>query len=151
MSRPEKKAKKLQWSSEEIDSNAEAQLHSKSLQEQGNVCASLGQYQAAIRCWQEALRYSSTPAIIYEQLSQVYLELDRTFPAIQAAEAGCKLDPTWAEVWLSLTRAQAAHGELEMALSSCVRSVRCNPTLEDAWNELKAIKEARNKKKMSKQ
>ncbi len=77
------------------------------LQEEGNSLAEAGRYESALARWDQALlllnRQQSQHqrrALLQESRAQAFLELERTFPAIEAATQATRLAPNWPEVIL---------------------------------------------------
>ncbi|BDA43397.1 probable tetratricopeptide repeat protein 33 [Coccomyxa sp. Obi] len=90
----------------------------KQLQEEGSRHAEDGQYSAAIRTWDRALSMRPTSAVLHELKAQVLLDAGQPWAAIQSAMKATSLDSSWAEGFLTLSRAQFNYGEPEEALNS---------------------------------
>jgi tetratricopeptide (TPR) repeat protein len=74
---------------------------------------------------------------IHESRAQVFLALDRDFEAVRAAESSTNLDPSWAEGWLTLGRAQHNLGEPALAAASFQTALELNvsPQVEAEAND----------------
>lgn len=72
-------------------------------------------------------------AKVYEMKSQVLMEMDKTFEAIQAAEVATNLEPEWYLAWKTLARAQLNFGEANLALKSAERAMKLSsPKIQDS-------------------
>lgn len=78
--------------------NEENQTLFSKLKEEGNSLAEIGEFEKALAKFNEALLINPKDSILYQLKSQILLELERSFEAIQAAEFVIKLNPSWSEV-----------------------------------------------------
>jgi uncharacterized protein HemY len=104
----------------------------------GDNCAEKGDYIKAVHAWNESLRYEIS-AEVYECISQVQLELDHTFAAVQAAHHAVRLAPTCTSAYVTLARAQLNHGEFRLAHRTFARAVRLDPTSQELRAEFQEI------------
>lgn len=118
-----------------VEETKAAQSKARSYEEAGNERASQGDLEGALMQYKESLRYDDSAYKIHEQVAQLHLEMDQTFPAIQAATAATKLAPTWPIGFLTLSRAQLNHGEPLLALSSISEALRLDPDNDEITSE----------------
>ncbi|EXC04744.1 Tetratricopeptide repeat protein 33 [Morus notabilis] len=84
-------------------------------------------------------------AVLHEQKAQVLLEIADAWSALKAAtHSGCtyhyefeltgatELEPSWAEAWITLGRAQLNFGEPDSAIQSFDRALAIKPDSEEA-------------------
>eukprot|EP00466_Bigelowiella_natans_P010953 jgi/Bigna1/90845/estExt_fgenesh1_pg.C_810016 len=120
----------------------------KSLDGEGAILAEKGAFGKAIGKWNQALQMCSDgddeaplKAVLYEQCSQVYLELGRSFDAVVQAHKAVENDSTFVHGYVSLARAQLNLGEPYMALSTMQKALLLDPTTPALWKEFKELKE----------
>ncbi|CAE5964425.1 unnamed protein product [Arabidopsis arenosa] len=107
----------------------EAKHLAEAIRAQGDKLAEEGKYQEALGKWEAALNLVPEDAVLHEQKAQVLLELGDAWKALKAATRATEIDPSWAEAWTTLGRAQLNFGEphsvirsFESALSITVSS-----------------------------
>ncbi|XP_016443386.1 uncharacterized protein LOC107768751 isoform X2 [Nicotiana tabacum] len=95
----------------------------ESFQELGNKLAEDGKYREALGKWEAAILLMPDRAILHEQKAQILLELGETWNALKAATRATELEPSWAEAWITLGRAQLNYGEPDSAIESLDRAL----------------------------
>ncbi|XP_076917354.1 uncharacterized protein LOC143577397 [Bidens hawaiensis] len=90
----------------------------KSFEEQGNKLAEAGKYREALGKWEAAISLVPERATLHEQKAQVLLEIGETWKSLTAATRATQLEPSWAEAWVTLGRAQLNFGEPDSAIES---------------------------------
>lgn len=113
--------------------------HCKRLQDEGNMLASEGNYEPALRCWEQALQLTPNDAVLHEQKAQVLLECGRPWEAIQSAIMATQLNPGWADGFLTLAHAQRNYGEPRLAAESLSRVLELQPDHAEAAMELAEV------------
>ncbi|KAK9915452.1 hypothetical protein WJX75_009386 [Coccomyxa subellipsoidea] len=81
-----------------------------------------------------------TKAVLHELKAQVLLDAGQAWAAVQSALKATSLDSTWADGYLTLSRAQFNFGEPEEALISINEALRLQPDHADALKEIIDIK-----------
>ncbi|XP_058089817.1 uncharacterized protein LOC131236566 [Magnolia sinica] len=99
---------------------------------QGNQLAEDGRYREALMKWEAALTLMPERAVLYEQKAQVLLEIGDAWNALRAATRATELEPSWAEAWITLARAQLNYGEPDSSLESFDRALAIKPDSEEA-------------------
>ncbi|XP_016443385.1 uncharacterized protein LOC107768751 isoform X1 [Nicotiana tabacum] len=99
----------------------------ESFQELGNKLAEDGKYREALGKWEAAILLMPDRAILHEQKAQILLELGETWNALKAATRATELEPSWAEAWITLGRAQLNYGEPDSAIESLDRALAIKP------------------------
>lgn len=99
---------------------------------QGNKLAEDGNYQEALGKWETAIVLMPERAVLHEQKAQVLLELGESWHALKAATRATELDPTWAEAWITLGRAQLNFGEPDCAIESFDKALAIKPDSMEA-------------------
>lgn len=120
-------------SDENIDGKKLAQVY----EEQGNKLAGDGKFSEALGKWEAALTLMPERAVLHEQKAQVLLELGEAWSALKAATRATELEPTWAEAWITLGRAQLNFGEPDSAIESFDRALAIKPDSVDAHDDRK--------------
>jgi len=126
----------------------EKEARSKRLKDEGIALAESLQYRNALAKWDEAIEYQET-ATLYEMKAQILLELQEPFPAVKAAEIAIRLEPQWAEGFLTLGRAQLHLGEVELAVGSLETGAKLNKEMEGLQEELNIARTLLLKQKKS--
>jgi tetratricopeptide (TPR) repeat protein len=104
------------------DGNEEAlQQRADRCSRQGGDLAEAGQYEEALSCWQKTLMICPHLYKVHEMKAQVYLLLEETLLALQAAEMTIKLAPYWIPGLLTLARCQREVGDLHLSVDSYER------------------------------
>ncbi|KAK9167289.1 hypothetical protein Scep_002480 [Stephania cephalantha] len=113
----------------------ELRLFADSFQSQGTKFAEEGRFQEALGKWEAALTIMPERAILHEQKAQVLLEIGDTWNALKAATRATELEPTWAEAWITLGRAQLNFGEPDAAIESFDRTLVIKPDCEEVKDD----------------
>ncbi|MFS7912542.1 putative tetratricopeptide-like helical domain superfamily [Helianthus anomalus] len=108
------KAKETESKSDDDDTIQLAQ----SFEAQGNKLAEVGKYHEALGKWEAAITLMPERATLHEQKAQVLLEIGETWKSLTAATRATQLEPSWAEAWVTLGRAQLNFGEPDSAIES---------------------------------
>ncbi|XP_023551627.1 tetratricopeptide repeat protein 33 [Cucurbita pepo subsp. pepo] len=109
----------------------------ESFRDQGNTLAENGKLREALGKWETALTLMPENAVLHEQKSQVLLEIGEAWGALKAATRATDLDPSWAEAWITLGRAQLNFGEPDSAIESFDRALAIKPDSGDAQDDRK--------------
>ncbi|XP_020536904.1 tetratricopeptide repeat protein 33 isoform X3 [Jatropha curcas] len=115
-------SKQVVTSNEPSNSDSDSQL-AESFQSQGNKLAEDGKYREALGKWEAALNLMPESAVLHEQKAQVLLEIGDAWNALRAATRASELEPSWAEAWVTLGRAQLNFGEPDSAIKSFDRAL----------------------------
>ncbi|KAJ8762861.1 hypothetical protein K2173_022990 [Erythroxylum novogranatense] len=107
----------------------------QSFQAQGNELAEEGKYQEALMKWEASLNLIPENAILHEQKAQVLLELGDAWNALKAATRATEMEPSWAEAWITLGRAQLNFGEPDGAIDSFDRALAIKPDSKEAQDD----------------
>ncbi|KAK9096225.1 hypothetical protein Sjap_021722 [Stephania japonica] len=113
----------------------ELRITADSFQSQGTKFAEEGRFQEALGKWEAALTIMPDRAILHEQKAQVLLEIGDAWNALKAATRATELEPTWAEAWITLGRAQLNFGEPDAAIESFDRTLAIKPDCEEVKND----------------
>lgn len=108
---------------------------SKRLKDEGTLLAEQGRNWEALKRWDEALQLTPDDAVLYEMKSQVLINLQEVFLAVQSAEMSTKLRPLWWEARQTLGRAQLSLGEVELAVRSFQVALHLHPSERPLWEE----------------
>ncbi|KAJ9673512.1 hypothetical protein PVL29_023213 [Vitis rotundifolia] len=109
-----------------------------SFQAQGDKLAEGGKYREALGKWETALTLMPGKAVLHEQKAQVLLEIGDAWNALKAASRATELEPSWAEAWITLGRAQLNFGEPDIAIKSFDRALAIKPNSEEAQDDRKS-------------
>ncbi|XP_034675169.1 tetratricopeptide repeat protein 33 isoform X2 [Vitis riparia] len=115
-----------------------AQQLADSFQAQGDKLAEGGKYREALGKWETALTLMPGKAVLHEQKAQVLLEIGDAWNALKAATRATELEPSWAEAWITLGRAQLNFGEPDIAIKSFDRALAIKPNSEEAQDDRKS-------------
>ncbi|XP_016490792.1 uncharacterized protein LOC107810516 [Nicotiana tabacum] len=110
----------------------------ESFQELGNKLAEDGKYREALGKWEAAILLMPDRAILHEQKAQILLELGETWNALKAATRATGLEPSWAEAWITLGRAQLNYGEPDSAIESLDKALAIKPDSAEVRNDRQA-------------
>uniref|UniRef100_A0A803L756 Tetratricopeptide repeat protein 33 n=1 Tax=Chenopodium quinoa TaxID=63459 RepID=A0A803L756_CHEQI len=126
-----------------LDSSLAGAFH-----EQGNKLAELesyaafpalnfkdGKYREALGKWEAAITLMPEKAVLHEQKAQVLLEVGDSWGALKAATRATELDPSWAEAWTTLGRAQLNFGEPDSAIETFDNALALKPELAEAQED----------------
>ncbi|CAL0307876.1 unnamed protein product [Lupinus luteus] len=119
----------------------------KEFQAQGDNLALNGKYREALGKWETAITLAPDIAVLHEQKSQVLLEIGDAWNALKAATQATELEPSWAEAWVTLGRAQLNFGEPDNAIVSFDRALALKPDYEEALGDRKAASNLVKKRK----
>ncbi|XP_021760910.1 tetratricopeptide repeat protein 33-like [Chenopodium quinoa] len=106
-----------------------------SFHEQGNKLAEDGKYREALGKWEAAITLMPEKAVLHEQKAQVLLEVGDSWGALKAATRATELDPSWAEAWTTLGRAQLNFGEPDGAIETFDKALALQPELAEAQED----------------
>ncbi|XP_059630616.1 uncharacterized protein LOC132273649 [Cornus florida] len=109
----------------------------EAFQAQGNKLAEEGKFHEALGKWEAALILMPERAVIHEQKAQVLLEIGEAWNALKAATRATELEPSWAEAWITLGRAQLNFGEPDRAIESFDRALAIKPDSIEARDDRK--------------
>ncbi|KAK9945917.1 hypothetical protein M0R45_011407 [Rubus argutus] len=121
--------------SEPSDSEEDALKLFNSFQSQGTKLAEDGKYREALGKWESALMLMPKSAVLHEQKAQVLIEIGDAWNAIKAATRATELEPSWAEAWVTLGRAQLNFGEPDSAVQSFDKALAIKPDSEEARSD----------------
>ncbi|ESQ27397.1 hypothetical protein EUTSA_v10019109mg [Eutrema salsugineum] len=124
-----------------FDIGVEAKNLADSFRAQGDKLAEEGKYQEALGKWEAALNLVPENAVLHEQKAQVLLELGDAWKALKAATRATEIDPSWAEAWTTLGRAQLNFGEPDSAIRSFESALSINADSREAKDDLQAAKQ----------
>ncbi|KAI4307216.1 hypothetical protein L6164_030427 [Bauhinia variegata] len=110
---------------------------SKQFQAEGDKLAEEGNYREALGKWETAITLTPEVAALHEQKAQVLLEIGDAWNALKAATRATELEPSWAEAWVTLGRAQLNFGEPDSAIESFDRALAVKPDSEEARDDRK--------------
>ncbi|KAG4958460.1 hypothetical protein JHK87_035093 [Glycine soja] len=139
-------------------------------QAQGDKLAMDGKYREALGKWEAALALAPDVPVVHEQKAQVLLETGDAWNALKAATrasmrfillnhclkfdngalyitGATELDPSWAEAWVTLGRAQLNFGEPDNAIESFDRALALKPDYEEAQDDRKTASRLVKKRK----
>ncbi|KAI8014589.1 Tetratricopeptide repeat protein 33 [Camellia lanceoleosa] len=102
---------------------------------QGNKLAEDGRYHEALGKWEAAITLMPERAVLHEQKAQVLLEIGEAWNALKAAIRATELEPSWAEAWITLGRAQLNFGEPDNAIESFDRALAIKPDFVEALDD----------------
>ncbi|XP_028757590.1 tetratricopeptide repeat protein 33-like [Neltuma alba] len=126
---------------------SEARRLAKEFQAQGDKLAEDGKYGEALGKWESALSLTPDVAVLHEQKAQVLLEIGDAWNALKAAIRATELQPSWAEAWVTLGRAQLNFGEPDCAIESFDRALSIKPDCVDAQGDRKTASHLVKKRK----
>ncbi|KAL6212017.1 hypothetical protein ACLB2K_017240 [Fragaria x ananassa] len=106
-----------------------------SFQSQGTKLAEDGKYREALGKWESALMLMPKSTVLHEQKAQVLIEIGDAWNAIKAATRATELEPSWAEAWVTLGRAQLNFGEPDSAVQSFDKALAITPDSEEARDD----------------
>ncbi|OMO62661.1 Tetratricopeptide-like helical [Corchorus olitorius] len=117
--------------------DSDAKQLAQSFQAQGTKLAEDGKYREALGKWEAALNLMPENAVLHEQKAQVLLEIGDAWSALKAATRATELEPSWAEAWVTLGRAQLNFGEPDSAIESFDRALAIKPDFVEAQDDRK--------------
>ncbi|PRQ26661.1 putative acetyltransferase A, auxiliary subunit [Rosa chinensis] len=120
--------------SEEEEEDDVAKLFN-SFQSRGTKLAEDGKYREALGKWESALLLMPKSVVLHEQKAQVLIEIGDAWNAIKAATRATELEPSWAEAWVTLGRAQLNFGEPDSAVQSFDKALAIKPDSEEARDD----------------
>ncbi|TKY56087.1 Tetratricopeptide repeat protein 33 [Spatholobus suberectus] len=110
-------------------------------------CLALRKYREALGKWEAALALAPDVPVLHEQKAQVLLEIGDAWNALKAATRATELEPSWAEAWVTLGRAQLNFGEPDNAIKSFERALALKPDYEEAQDDRKTASHLVKKRK----
>ncbi|GLT55186.1 hypothetical protein SLA2020_283300 [Shorea laevis] len=119
----------------ESSDSSDAKQLAQSFQAQGNRLAEDGKYREALGKWEAALTLMPERAVLHEQKAQVLLEIGDSWNALKAATRATELEPSWAEAWITLGRAQLNFGEPDSAIESFDKASAIKPDSGEAQED----------------
>ncbi|KAJ0256555.1 TPR_REGION domain-containing protein [Hirschfeldia incana] len=119
----------------------EAKKLAESFRSQGDKLAEEGRYEEALGKWEAALNIVPENAVVHEQKAQVFLEIGDPWKALKSATRATEIDPSWAEAWITLGRAQLNFGEPDSAIRSFETALSINAESKEAKEDLQAAKQ----------
>ncbi|CAA0831694.1 Tetratricopeptide repeat (TPR)-like superfamily protein [Striga hermonthica] len=115
---------------------------------QGNKLAEEGKYREALGKWETAITLMPERVVLHEQKAQVLLELGDAWSALKAATRATELEPSWAEAWITLGRAQLNFGEPDCAIESFDRALAIKPDSEAKDDRQTALNLVKKRKQL---
>ncbi|KAF5444669.1 hypothetical protein F2P56_033785 [Juglans regia] len=115
--------------------SSDAKQLAQSFQTQGNKLAEDGKYREALGKWEAALTLMPELAVLHEQKAQILLEIGDSWNSLKAATRATELEPSWAEAWITLGRAQLNFGEPDSAVESFDKALSIKPDCEEAQDD----------------
>ncbi|KAH7681091.1 TPR-like protein [Dioscorea alata] len=112
----------------------------EAFQAEGNRLAEGGKFREALGKWEVAIRLLPDKAILHEQKAQVLLEIGEAWNALKAATRATELEPSWAEAWITLGRAQLNYGEPDLSIESFNRALEIKPGSKEALADRETAK-----------
>ncbi|XP_052203446.1 uncharacterized protein LOC127808832 [Diospyros lotus] len=119
----------------------------EAFQARGNKLAEQGRYREALGKWEAALNLTPEKAVLHEQKAQVLLEIGEAWHALKAATRATELEPSWAEAWTTLGRAQLNFGEPDNAIESFDRALAIKPDSVEAQGDRQTASQLVKKRK----
>lgn len=109
--------------------------------QEGTDFAEQGQYEEALSMWQKAVHVSPQLYKVHEMKAQVYLMLEQSLLALQAAEYAVQLVSDWIPGVHTLARCQREVGELYLSEASFQRVLALNNSQENPDLDLSLVDE----------
>ncbi|KAG7941133.1 hypothetical protein I3843_16G023800 [Carya illinoinensis] len=119
----------------DASNSSDAKQLAQSFQMQGNKLAEDGKYREALGKWEAALTLMPELAVLHEQKAQILLEIGDSWNSLKAAARATELEPSWAEAWITLGRAQLNFGEPDSAIESFDKALSIKPDCEEAQDD----------------
>ena len=114
------------------ESSEEEGCDEEELKKRAVDSAKQGKFKESLTLFDQLIgRGCNKDATVFEMRSQILMEMDDRFEAVQSAHRATELDSDWYIAWLTLARAQLNFGEAELALKSAEMAMKKSPTKED--------------------
>lgn len=117
---------KKRWRSDDAEDEQARALAARDYLEKGGLLAEQGMFSEAISQWILGISANPPPfeaSRLWESRAQAHMALEEWFLAVQCAEFATQKDPSWADGFVTLGRAQLNLGEPSMAVESIQRAL----------------------------
>ncbi len=105
--------------------SSEEDFDEEELKKRAVDSAKQGKFKESLTLFDQLIgRGCNKDATVFEMRSQILMEMDDRFEAVQAAHRATELDSDWYIAWLTLARAQLNFGEAELALKSAEMAMK---------------------------
>jgi len=98
------------------DNNNSNRMKSDDLRKTGCEYAENGDYSKSMKCFNDALLLTPSCHLLHELKAQVYLQLDQLLDAIECAKYSVKLQPNFADGYITLARINREMGEVQKSV-----------------------------------
>jgi tetratricopeptide (TPR) repeat protein len=100
---------------------------------------SIGMVEEATECYERAVDLKDDDKVLWYNLGNVYLAMDKLHDAEEAFRRAVDLDKRFAEAWNNLGVTLRELGELVRSLKALNRALRLSPNSEKAWMDKASV------------
>jgi tetratricopeptide (TPR) repeat protein len=93
----------------------------------------IGDYQAAIDCYQETLANEGPQAVTFSYIGECYEKMERYEQALIHYDQALALDPNWVDAWIGRGVVKDIQGRLQESVKDLEVAVKLAPEHSDAW------------------